>query len=83
MHGRTDIVRETGEGERRASEAASGYVIRLNDARFEPGLREDDGCRQSIRTGADDNNVVGRRQIVSLYNKNVRRSSLFVRRLPG
>ena len=54
MDGRTDVVHEARQRQRRRPHAAADGAVQLRTRRtLRPGLRDDDRRRQAVRTGAD------------------------------
>lgn len=55
---------KTGKGELRAPGAAPGRFGSLDDTDPQTGLRQENGCRQPVRSGTNNDCVVGVRQFV-------------------
>ena len=62
MHRRSKIVQETGERQFHAAGGAAGCRLRLENLYTQSCLGQDDGCRQSIRTRANNTCVAAHRQ---------------------
>src|SRR5256714_14840482 len=59
MNRRAVVVRESGKRQLRASRAAAAGLIGLEKERRQSGAREHDGRRKAVRSGTDDDGVVG------------------------